>query len=437
MSDFLKMKPLDFIHFLKKNGIRRFYFVYDANQGAVRASHPVLQPLADFLQNDHRDFAQHEGVFCHITADPETVQGAFIHSTHRGQAQGGTRFWLYDCMEDFFRDGLRLSKGMTRKNALAGLWWGGGKGVIAQNPAANNRDPQIRKHVFRGYGKLVTSLNGCYVTAEDVGTNTHDMDNIFSQTRFVTCIPTSVGGSGNPSIPTARGVVRGMQAAVKFLDGGRLDGRKVAVQGMGHVGLPLIDFLFKKGVAEIVASDINPENVKRGQEKFRDKKFQAILAERGDNSILTMSCDVIAPCATGAVLNPQSIPAIKAKIVCGAANNQLEDADRDDRLLFERGILYVPDFLVNRMGIVNCANEQYGYVSHDDFIERHLNIEWDHSIYQMTFKVLSLSHDKGEPPAQAAIRLADRLAQEPHPIFGHRGVQIIRSLIQERWHEQD
>ncbi|RMD95914.1 MAG: hypothetical protein D6814_12390, partial [Calditrichaeota bacterium] len=148
-------------------------------------------------------------------------------------------------------------------------------------------------------------------------------------------------------------------------------------------------------------------------------------------------CDIVAPCATGAILNLQSIPQIKAKIVCGAANNQLEDTYRDDRMLFEQGTIYVPDFLVNRMGIVNCSNEQYGYVDHDPFFERHLDKEWEHSIYQTTLRVLDLAHKTGEPPAHVAIRLADELSFKPHPIFGHRGQQIINSLVANRWHEQD
>ncbi|MCH7677458.1 leucine dehydrogenase, partial [candidate division KSB1 bacterium] len=153
---------------------------------------------------------QHEGLFFHITKNHDTLQGAFVHRTCRGQGAGGVRYWQYPTMEDYLRDGLRLSKGMTRKNALAGLWWGGGKGVIAHNPEIEKSNPEIRASIYKEYGDLLTSIRGCYVTAEDVGTNVDDMANIFSSTRFTTCIPGHLGGSGNPSVPTARGVICGI-----------------------------------------------------------------------------------------------------------------------------------------------------------------------------------------------------------------------------------
>jgi glutamate dehydrogenase/leucine dehydrogenase len=281
----------------------------------------------------------------------------------------------------------------------------------------------------------MTSLRGCYVTAEDVGTNVIDMADIFSRTRFTTCIPPELGGSGNPSVPTARGVVCGMEAALEFLGLGTIEGKTVAVQGMGNVGEPAIRFLFEKGAARVVAGDIDRVLVESTRAEFAGRDFEAVLLERGDESFLATACDILAPCATGAVLNPRTIPHIKAKIVCGAANNQLEDSDRDDALLHQKGITYVPDFLTNRMGIVNCSNEQYGFVNHDPAIERHLARDWEYSIHQTTLRVLGESRESGEPPARVALRQADRLSLEEHPIFGHRGVQIIRSLLENRWHE--
>lgn len=432
----LHLPTQDFVNFLLKNNIRRFYFVFDTSTNSVTASHPALKPIAEFLTTNRRDFNEHEGIFLQVTKNYETLQAAFIHRTNRGQAAGGTRFWHYRNLEKFLRDGLRLSRGMTYKNALAGLWWGGGKGVVARNPNIDHLDPEVRKSLFQEYGELISSIRGCYVTAEDVGTNTEDIDNIFVQTRFTTCISESLGGSGNPSAPTAKGVVRGMEAALHFLDGSTLADKTVAVQGMGHVGQPLIRYLFAHGVAQVIASDINEQTVAQCKSQFEGKNLHALVCGRGDFSILETDCDIFAPCATGAILNPNTIPGIKAKIVCGAANNQLEDEIRDDRALFERGILYVPDFLVNRMGIVNCANEQYGYVNDDHFILRHLDKKWDKSIYQMTLKVLRRAKEKGETPGTAAIRVADELSRESHPIFGHRGQEIIDSLVEDAWEKK-
>ena len=137
------------------------------------------------------------------------------------------------------------------------------------------------------------------------------------------------------------------------------------------------------------------------------------------------------------MLNPVTIPMIKAKIVCGAANNQLEDPDRDGKDLFKRGIIYVPDFLTNRMGIVNCANEQYGYVNDDPFIERHFSTDWEHSIYRMALMVLKKSHKKNKHTGKIAVQIADKLSKKNHPVFGHRGQQVIDSLVKDKWHELD
>jgi len=306
---------------------------------------------------------------------------------------------------------------------------------MAYNPEVEKSDPNIRASIYNEYGDLLTSIRGCYVTAEDVGTNVDDMANIFSRTRFTTCIPGSLGGSGNPSIPTARGVICGMESALEFNQEGALAGKIVAVQGMGNVGGPLIRYLFEKKVKKVIACDINPEIVEQLKSKLAEEDLEANIVQRGDDAILAADCDILAPCATGAILNPVTIPEIKARIVCGAANNQLEDSERDDQLLHEEGILYVPDFLTNRMGIVNCANEQYGFVSEDPFFDKHLSCEWKHSIHQTILLVLEESRETGNPPAKVAIRMADELSLQPHPIFGHRGQQIIESLVAEKWQQ--
>lgn len=434
-ADLIRFTPQEFIEFCYADNITRFSLVYDEKSRSLQSSHPLLQPLADFVGNDTRDFMEHEGLFFQITPEHSTLQGAFVHSTRRGQAAGGVRYWHYDTMEDYLRDGLRLSKGMTRKNALAGLWWGGGKGVMARQPGLDFTDLNVRAYLFREYGRFISSLRGCYVTAEDVGTSVQDMAAVFSHTRFTTCIPGDFGGSGNPSVPTARGVVSGMEAALEFQEKGGLEGKTVAVQGMGNVGGPLIGFLFEKNVRRIIACDIDPLVIKKVTEKNFGKPLEARLAGRDDYSLFQEECDILSPNATGAVLNPCTIPQIRTKIVCGAANNQLEDAARDDRLLFEKEIRYIPDFLTNRMGIVNAANEQYGYVKNDPLFERHLTRDWEHSVYQTTLRVLRESCSTNVPSAEIAMRLADRLAREEHPIFGHRGRQIIASLVLDRWHE--
>jgi glutamate dehydrogenase/leucine dehydrogenase len=226
-----------------------------------------------------------------------------------------------------------------------------------------------------------------------------------------------------------------MTAALEHLGLGTLAGKTVAVQGMGNVGLPLIRFLFEQDVKQVIAADIDEALAQRAAREVAGHNLATVITKRGDDSFLNVECDILAPCATGAVLNPRTIPKLRARLICGAANNQLEDQDRDDMLLYERGITYVPDFLTNRMGIVNCSNEQYGYVHDDPMIERHLSKDWEHSIHQTTLRVLEESRASGEPPGRAALRLADRLSLELHPVFGHRGAQTIRSLVANCWHE--
>jgi glutamate dehydrogenase/leucine dehydrogenase len=307
---------------------------------------------------------------------------------------------------------------------------------MARNPAVNPEDAKIRASIYREYGSFISSLRGCYVTAEDVGTTVADIANVFSRTRFTTCIPEEWGGSGNPSVPTARGVLVAMEAALDFLGLGSLKGKSVAIQGTGNVGRPLIRFLFDKGVEKIVACDIDPRLEESLREESRGRNLELRTVCREGDSAFREECDIFSPNATGAILNPRTIPLLKVKVVCGAANNQLEDPVRDDELLFDHGVLYVPDFLANRMGIVNAANEQYGYVNNDPLFEQHLSRDWDHSIFRTTLRVLDEARASGEPTGRIAVRLAERLSLEEHPIFGHRGKLIISSLVADRWEEQ-
>jgi glutamate dehydrogenase/leucine dehydrogenase len=279
----------------------------------------------------------------------------------------------------------------------------------------------------------MTSLRGCYVTAEDVGTSVEDMAAVFSRTRFTTCIPSGLGGSGNPSVPTARGVVRGMDAALEFLGMGGLEGRTVAVQGLGHVGGPLVELLHARAVGRVIASDIDPAREAALRARCPGLDLTVRIVERGDNALLGEEADVVSPCATGAVLGPETIPRIRARIVCGAANNQLEDPERDDVALQEAGILYMPDFLVNRMGIVNCADEPFGYVDGDPAFEAHLGDTWEGGIYRLSLRILEEARRTGQTPARVALTLAEERSLETHPIWGHRGVQIVRSLVASDW----
>lgn len=433
--DLRTLSPVELCDLLTHEGIRRCFLVWDREVDQMKASHPLLEPLARLLEEDRRDFDRHEGVFLQVTPDTGVLQGVFLHRTCRGQGAGGVRFWRYDTVEGFLRDGLRLSRGMTHKNALAGLWWGGGKGVIASG-TGRSADPAARRRIYEEYGEMLTSLQGAYVTAEDVGTSVADMAAVFSHTRFVTCIPPSVGGSGNPSVPTTRGVVRGMKAALAHLGKGSLAGKKVAIQGLGNVGEALVGFLREKGVTRVVASELNPARREELLQKFpatESFELDVRVVGRGDNSILTEPADILAPCATGGVLGPDTIPGIRAGIVCGAANNQLEDPERDDLLLAERGILYMPDFLVNRMGIVHCADEQYGYVGGESHFEAHLGDQWENSIYNLSLQVLDEARRTGATPARVALGLAERRSFDLHPIWGHRGAEIIQSLVKNGW----
>jgi glutamate dehydrogenase/leucine dehydrogenase len=432
-ENLLTLPLTEFISWLRAEKIHRFFFITDLDTDEIIVSHPQLQPIAVALKADKRDYDRHEGLFFGLDKETDTLFHAAIHKTCRGQAAGGMRFWQYPNLQAVLGDGLRLARGMTLKNALAGLWWGGGKGVMAQDPKVAIDDKYHRPRLYRAYGEFISSLQGCYVTAEDVGTGPDDMREIFSQTRFVTCIPPAQGGSGNPSAPTAAGIISGMEAALEFLGMGDLRGRKIAIQGVGHVGQPLIGKLLSRGVAVIIGHDINAAHLAEAKQAFPDPRLRLAQVDSCDESILQAEVDIFAPCATGAILNERTIPRLRCRIICGAANNQLEDTHRDGFALAQRNILYVPDFLTNRMGIVTCANEQYGYIDEDPALSRHLERHWEHSIFQAAQRVFAEAAKSQLATASIAQSHADRLSEEMHPLFGHRGYQIIRSLQQRGW----
>lgn len=428
----LDLDPATFVQRLRDHG-GRACLTWDFERDRLVASQPWLDELADALQADTRDFHRHEGLFFAVGPETGALFGAFVHNTVRGQAAGGLRHWPYANLDTFVRDGLRLSLGMARKNSLAGLWWGGGKGIIARQAGDHYKDPGYRRALYREYGGFTTSLRGFYITAEDVGTTPPDVAAVFETTRFAISIPPSVGGSGNPSPATAKGVVCAMEAALDHLGKGSLAGKTVAMQGAGNVAGFMIDELVARGVGKVIATDITQERCDEVRARFAGKPVEVRLAAPGDDAILAEPCDVLAPCALGGILNPTTIPTIRAPIVCGAANNQLLDDRRDDRALLERGIVYVPDYVANRMGIVNCANEQYGSLPDDPAIARHFGREWDNAVYNITRAVLELASREGITTASAANRLADQACTVPHPIWADRGKAILAALVAEGW----
>lgn len=435
MTRLVDLSPESFAAHLVSLGLRRASFVSDG--GEVRASHPALAEIAAEIAADRRDFHRHEGVFFEVGRETGALFGAFVHGTTRGQGQGGLRYWPYASLTSFIADGLRLSLGMTRKSALAGLWWGGGKGLIARAPEHAFRDPAFRERLYTEYAAFVSGLRGCYITAEDAGTGPSDMAIVHRGTRFVTCTPPSVGGAGNPSPATAKGVVCAMEGALAHLGRGTLAGKRVVMQGTGNVGAAMIGELLQRDVGSILASELSAERRAQLAEQFSGAPLTLVPAAPGDDRILAEPCDILAPNALGGILNPDTIPGIQAPIVCGAANNQLLDDVRDAEALRARGITYVPDFLCNRMGIVYCANEQYGQLPHDPAIERHYGRDWDNAVYVVTRRALELAEREGITTAAAANRLADTLAAEPHPIWGgDRSRSIIRGLVADRWADQ-
>jgi glutamate dehydrogenase/leucine dehydrogenase len=409
---------------LDRANIWRAYALYE--NGEIRLSHEELAPVRSFFERS-RDYVQHEAVFFERERQLDTIFTAFVHDTRRGLAQGGLRLCEYATMADLLSDGLRLSQGMSRKNALAGLHWGGGKGIIALPPSAPSieaykeaRFAKERKRLFEAYGRFVASLGGVYYTAEDMGTVTADMNVLLANNRFTTCIAADHGGSGNPSAHTAWGVFRSMQAAWQFLHGtDDLKGVRVAVQGAGNVGAPLIENLHRVG-AKLIIAEFAPTL----REKMRGHYPGAEVLDDHEK-IFDADAEIFAPCARGNVLNPNTIARLRVQLVCGAANNQLGER-HDAELLHEKKILYVPDYVCNRTGIINCADEWAGYLEEDvaQATER---------LYPDTLNVLRRAQARGISPAVAADSMADAAAAELHPMFGHRGRRLIDHLVRSGW----
>ncbi|MFF0475399.1 Leu/Phe/Val dehydrogenase [Streptomyces sp. NPDC004284] len=314
-----------------------------------------------------------------------------IHNTALGPALGGTRFYPYATEAEAIADALNLSRGMSYKNAMAGLDLGGGKAVIIGDPE------QIKtEELLLAYGRFVASLGGRYVTACDVGTYVADMDVVARTNQWTTGRSPENGGAGDSSVLTAFGVFQGMRAAAQTLWGDpTLRGRKVGVAGVGKVGHYLVEHLLEDG-AEVVITDVREESVRR----ITDKHPQVAVVADTDALIRVEDLDVYAPCALGGALNDATVPVLTAKIVCGAANNQLAHpgVEKD---LEERGILYAPDYVVNAGGVIQVADELHGF----DFDRCKAKAT---KIFDTTLEIFARAKADGIPSAAAADRIAEQ-----------------------------
>ncbi|WP_182199488.1 Leu/Phe/Val dehydrogenase [Paraliobacillus salinarum] len=310
-----------------------------------------------------------------------------IHDTTLGPALGGTRMWNYDSEGEAIEDALRLARGMTYKNAAAGLNLGGGKTVIIGDPKTDKNEA-----MFRAFGRYIQGLNGRYITAEDVGTTVSDMDIIHEETNYVAGISPAFGSSGNPSPVTAYGVYKGIKAAAKEQFGTDfLENKKILIQGIGNVAFTLCEYLHQEG-AQLIVTDINKDAVKAAVDAYGAKAVDPA-------DIYDQDCDIYAPCALGATINDATIPRLKAKVIAGAANNQLKDTIHGD-MLHERGILYAPDFVINAGGVINIADELNGY--NKDRALKKVNM-----IYDNLLEVFAIAKRDNIPTYVAAERMAE------------------------------
>jgi leucine dehydrogenase len=307
-----------------------------------------------------------------------------IHSTRLGAAVGGTRFWQYRNEDEAIDDVLRLARGMTYKNALAGLPLGGGKSIILKNERSNDREAILRAH-----GRFVDTFGGLYITAEDVGTSPHDMEHVRKETRHVAGL---MSGAGDPSPATARGVFRAMQAAAKYRWGSdALAGRTVAIQGCGNVGYYLASYLYA-AEARLIVSDIDANKVGRAVSQFD-------AVELAPEEIYEAEADIFAPCALGGSINDQTIGRLRAEIITGAANNQLLEPRHGDELA-ARDILYTPDYAANAGGVISGCRDLLAW----DRARAAAKVD---EIYETVLNIFYMAAAEGIPTYRAADSLAE------------------------------
>lgn len=342
-----------------------------------------------FLLNRMENMGHEQVVFCN---DKATGLKAIIaiHNTVLGPSLGGTRMWNYQSEEDALTDVLRLSRGMTYKSAISGLNLGGGKAVII---ADSHKDKS--EALFRRFGQFVNSLGGKYITAEDVGVSPTEMTWVAKETKFVTGLP---GMGGDPSPLTAYGVYMGMKASAKKLWGNdSLSGKKVAVQGAGHVGEYLIQHLNEEG-ADIYVTDIYEPTLKRIASEY---KVNIV----GIDEIYDLDVDIYSPCALGATVNDDTINRLKCSIIAGAANNQLKDEVKHGKELLDKGILYAPDYLINAGGVINCFSELEGY-------NKTRVMDLTKNIYNTTLNIFIKAEKENIPTYLAANKMAEERIEE-------------------------
>lgn len=312
-----------------------------------------------------------------------------IHNTVLGPSLGGTRMWNYRNELEALNDVLRLSRGMTYKSSVAGLNLGGGKAVIIGDPRKIKNEALLRR-----FGKFVDSLGGKYITAEDVAMTSRDMETIHMETEYVSGLPENMGGSGDPSPVTAYGVYVSMKASAKEVWGSdSLAGKKVLVQGIGHVGEVLVEHLTKEG-AKVFINDINEERLKLVAAAYKAEVVSADV-------MFDLDIDIYAPCALGATVNDDTLGRLKCKIICGAANNQLADEKIHGEAVAKQGILYAPDYVVNAGGIINVYYELEGY-------NRERAMAHAEKIYATTYNIFQMAKADGIPTYMAANRLAEQ-----------------------------
>lgn len=332
-------------------------------------------------------------VFCYD--EPTGLKSIIgIHNTTLGPALGGTRMWNYTDEHEALTDVLRLSRGMTFKASISGLNLGGGKAVIIGDAKTLKTEAFLRR-----FGKFINSLNGKYITAEDVNMKTADMEFIGMETKYVTGLPESLGGGGDPSPLTAYGTYLGMKAAAKKVYGNdSLSSKKIMVQGVGQVGTHLVEYLMKEN-AKVFISDISEEKL-----IMLAKQYGVTVVEQKD--VYDADADIYAPCALGATLNDNTIPKLRCSIVAGAANNQLKDEVKHGYMLIDRGITYAPDFLINAGGLINVYNEYLGNYNRERVFEQ------TERIYSTCLHILNLAENEKINSQEAAIRVAEKRIEE-------------------------
>jgi leucine dehydrogenase len=337
-------------------------------------------------------FGHQKVIYC---SDPSIGLKAIIaiHDTTLGPALGGTRMQPYKSEYEALQDVLRLSRSMTYKSAITGLNLGGGKAVIIGDSRLHKSEALMRR-----FGRFIENLNGSFITAEDVGTNPRDMEYIRMETKHVTGIPESIGGSGDPSPVTAKGVFMGIKACLKEHFGNdSLAGKSIAVQGIGQVGENLVGLLRNEN-AKVYISDIDEDRLRQVAQKYGATAV-------ANNNLFDLDIDIYSPCALGATVNTETINRLKCSIIAGSANNQLADEVVHGYMLLEKGIMYAPDYLINAGGLINCYSEIAG-------VNKKKTLQMTENIYDVTRRVLQKSKLENIPTNEAANKIAEKRIED-------------------------